>query len=165
MGVGNWKRTFEFPPTHTQKEVSHHRKLRGEGPGPQQPQNPLLKSAELLAIRGSPPPRLGEGPLASFPGAAFLVATGAVGVPSHSVVSDSLQPHRLQPIRLLCPWDSPDKNIEVGCHSILQGIFPTQGSNPGLPHCRQVLYCLSHQEWICYTHRSPMVTGVGRGTQ
>ena len=33
----------------------------------------------------------------------------------------------------------------MGCHFLLQGIFPTQGSNPGIPHCRQTLYCLSHQ--------------------
>ena len=37
------------------------------------------------------------------------------------------------------------KNTGVGCHSLLQGIFLTQGLNPGLPHCRQTLYCLSHQ--------------------
>ena len=42
--------------------------------------------------------------------------------------------------------DSPGKNIGVGCHVLLQGILPTQGSNPGLPHCRQNLYCLSHRE-------------------
>ena len=54
---------------------------------------------------------------------------------SHSVVSDSLWPHGLQPTRLLCPWDSPGKNIGVGCHSLLQGIFLTQGLNLGLPHC------------------------------
>ena len=47
--------------------------------------------------------------------------------------------------RLLCPWDSPGKNTGVGCHALLQGIFPTQGLNPGLPHCRQILYCLSHE--------------------
>ena len=64
---------------------------------------------------------------------------------SRSVVSDSLHPHGLQPTRLLCPWDSSDKNTGVGCHFLLQGIFPTQGSNPGLPHCRQILYYLSHQ--------------------
>ena len=40
---------------------------------------------------------------------------------------------------------SPSKYTEVGCHALLQGIFPTQGSNPGLPHCRQILYHLSHQ--------------------
>ena len=42
---------------------------------------------------------------------------------SHSVVSDSLRPHRLQLSRLLCPWNSPGKNTGVGCHSLLQGIF------------------------------------------
>ena len=41
--------------------------------------------------------------------------------------------------------DSPGKNTGVGCHALLQGIFPTQGSNPGLPHCRRILYHLSHQ--------------------
>ena len=51
-------------------------------------------------------------------------------------------PHRLQPARLLRPWDSPGKNIGVGCHFLLQGIFPTQGSNLGLLHCRQILYWL-----------------------
>ena len=59
---------------------------------------------------------------------------------SCSVVSDSLRPHGLYPARLLCPWDSPGKNTGVGCHSVLQGIFPTQGSNLGLLHCRQILY-------------------------
>ena len=43
------------------------------------------------------------------------------------------------------PWDSLGKNTGVGCHFLLQGIFPTPGSNPGLLHCRQILYCLSHQ--------------------
>ena len=51
-----------------------------------------------------------------------------------SVMSDSLQPHRLYSTRLPCPWDwnSPGKNPGVGCHTLLQGIFPTQGSNPSL---------------------------------
>ena len=53
---------------------------------------------------------------------------------SHSDMSDSFQPHGLQPTRLLCPWDSPGKNIGVGCHSLLQGLFLTQGSNPHLLH-------------------------------
>ena len=43
------------------------------------------------------------------------------------------------------PWNSPGQNTGVGSHSLLQGIFPTQESNPGLLHCRQILYCLSHQ--------------------
>ena len=64
---------------------------------------------------------------------------------SCSVMSNSLQPHGLGPARLLCPWDSSGKNTGVGSHSLLQGIFPTQGSNPGLLDCRQILYHLSHQ--------------------
>ena len=70
---------------------------------------------------------------------------------SHSVVSDTLQPHGLY-----SPWNSPGQNIGVGSLSLLQGIFPTQGSNPGLPHCRQILYQLSHKgksrilEWVAY---------------
>ena len=52
--------------------------------------------------------------------------------------------------------DSPDKNTGVGCHTLLQGIFPTQGLNPGLLHCGQLLHRLSHQgsmrilEWVAY---------------
>ena len=52
-----------------------------------------------------------------------------------SVMSDSLGLYGLQPARFLCPWDSPGKNTGVDCHA-LQGIFPTQGSNPSLLHCR-----------------------------
>ena len=54
------------------------------------------------------------------------------------------------------PWYSPGQNTGVGIISLLQGIFPTQGSNPGLPHCRQILYQLSHKgsprilEWVVY---------------
>ena len=43
---------------------------------------------------------------------------------SHSVVSDSLQPHELWPTKFLCPWNFPGKNTGVGCHFLLQGIFP-----------------------------------------
>ena len=57
----------------------------------------------------------------------------------------TLRPHRLQPTRLLCPWDSPGKSTGEGCHALLQGIFPTQGSNPGLLHCRWAPHHLSHQ--------------------
>ena len=64
---------------------------------------------------------------------------------SCSVMSDSLRPHELQHTRLLCPWNSPGKNTGVGCHSFLQWVFLTQGSNWGLLYCRQILYCLSYQ--------------------
>ena len=52
--------------------------------------------------------------------------------------------------------DSPGKNTRVDCHALLQGIFPTQGLNPSLPHGRQILYHLNHQgslrrvEWVAY---------------
>ena len=69
-----------------------------------------------------------------------------------SVVSDSLRPYGLY-----SPWNSSGQSIEVGSCSFLQGIFPTQGSNPGLPHCRWILYQLSHKrsptilEWVAYS--------------
>ena len=70
---------------------------------------------------------------------------------SRSVMSNSLQPHGLY-----SPWSSPHQNTGVGSRSLLQGTFPIQGSNPGLPHCRQILYQLSHQgrpripKWVAY---------------
>ena len=55
--------------------------------------------------------------------------------------------------RLLCPWGFPGKSTGVGCHYLLQGIFPTQGSNTGLLHCRQMLCPLSQEgnpaSWKC----------------
>ena len=68
------------------------------------------------------------------------------------VVFNSLQPHGLYPARLLCSWNSPDENTGVGIHFLLQGIFLTQGSNPGLPHCRQILSHLSHHRSFYFTH-------------
>ena len=64
---------------------------------------------------------------------------------SCSVMSDSLQANGLLPTKLLCPSSSPGKNTRECCHFLLQGIFLTQGSNPGLRYCRQILYCLSQQ--------------------
>ena len=69
------------------------------------------------------------------------VSQGDVESESHSVVSDSLRPHGLY-----SPWNSPGQNTGVGSRSLLQGIFPTQGSNSDLPHCRRILYQLNHQE-------------------
>ena len=68
-----------------------------------------------------------------------------------SVVSNSLRPHGLY-----SPWNSPGQNTGVGSCSLLQGIFPTQRSNSGLPHCRQILYQLRHKGsprilgWVAY---------------
>ena len=63
---------------------------------------------------------------------------------SHSVMSDSLRPHGLY-----SPWNSPGQNTGVGSLCLLQGIFPTQGSNPGLLHCRWIFYQLSHKGSPC----------------
>ena len=66
-------------------------------------------------------------------------------------MSDSLWPHGLY-----SPWNSPGQNTGVGSCSFLQGIFPIQGLNPGLSHCRQILYQLGHQgsprilKWVAY---------------
>ena len=70
----------------------------------------------------------------------FLQGLPTAHSQSHSVVSDSLRPHGLYN-----PWNSPGQNTGVGSLSLLQEIFPTQGSNPGLPHCRWILYQLSHK--------------------
>ena len=63
-----------------------------------------------------------------------------------------LQPHGLQPTRLLCPWDFPGRNTGVGCHCLLQGTFPTQGWNPGLLHWQADSLPLSRQgssaKWV-----------------
>ena len=59
---------------------------------------------------------------------------------SHSVLSYSLLPHGGH-----SPWNSPGQSTGMGSLSLLQGIFPTQGLNPGLPHCRWTLYPLSHK--------------------
>ena len=71
------------------------------------------------------------------------------------VMSDSLLPHGLQ-----SPWNPPGQNSGVGSLSLLQMMFPTQGSNPGLPPCRWILYQLSHKgsprtlEWVAYPFSS-----------
>ena len=66
----------------------------------------------------------------------------------------------LRPHGLYSPWHSPGQNTGVGSLSLLQGIFSTQGSNSGLPHCRWTLYQLSHKgrlrilEWVAYPFSS-----------
>ena len=70
-------------------------------------------------------------------------------------MSDSLWPHRLYNL-----WNSPGQSTGVGSLSLLQGIFPTQRLNPGLLHCRWILYELSHKgsprilEWVAYPFTS-----------
>ena len=76
---------------------------------------------------------------------------------SRLVVFDSLQPHGLY-----SPWTSPGQNTGAGSFSLLQGIFPTQGLNPGFPHCRWILYQLSHKESIIMSsHKGSHYTVTG----
>ena len=70
---------------------------------------------------------------------------------SRAVMSEFLRPHGLY-----SPWNSPGQNTGVGSLFLLQGIFPTPGSNLGLPYCRRILYQMSHKgsskilEWVAY---------------
>ena len=63
----------------------------------------------------------------------------------HLVMSSSLWLHGLEPSRLPCPWDFPGKNTGVCCRFLLQKIFLTQGSNPGLLYCKRILFHQIHQ--------------------
>ena len=70
-----------------------------------------------------------------------------------SVVSDSLQPHGLWPAGLLCPGDSPGRNTRMGCHALLQGIFPTQGSILNLLHWQADSFPLTTLgSWLSLVH-------------
>ena len=71
---------------------------------------------------------------------------------SHSVMSNCLQLQGLQLLDSSVHGNSPGKNIGVACHDLLQGIFPTQRQNPGLPHCRQILYLLSQMQGMTYPY-------------
>ena len=75
---------------------------------------------------------------------------------SHSIMSNSLQPHGCSLPGSSVHSDSPDKNTGVGGHALLQGIFPTQGSKPGLPHCRQILYQLGENHFSVYIYPLPL---------
>ena len=88
-----------------------------------------------------------EGDLGSVPGLGRPLGEGKDYPLQYSGLENSMD---------YSPWDSPGQNTGVGSLSLLHGIFPTQGSNPGLPHCRQILYHLSHKgnprilEWVAY---------------
>ena len=63
---------------------------------------------------------------------------------------------------ILCSWNSPGKTTGVSSHSLLQGIFLIHGSNLGLLHCRQILYCLSHFRWVNWRYFIIFVAMVNR---
>ena len=101
-------------------------------------QSPLGCHSSLLSPPSSPSGKDWVGLRAS----ALLPPSSSIE--SRSVVSDTLRPRGLY-----SPWNSPGQNTGVGSCSLLQGILPTQGSNPGLPHCRWILYQLSHKGSPC----------------
>ena len=72
----------------------------------------------------------------------FALMASHMQVPSKNGEENSFEKRNIA--RLLCSWNSPGKNTGVSSHSLFQGIFPTQGSNPGLLHCKWIVYCLSH---------------------
>ena len=112
--------------------------LAGHSP-PQLFQQRRHSAQTACAVRQAPPALDGHGP-----GLTWFMHQTACELRC-SVVSYSLWPPGLKHARLFCPWSFPGKNTGVGCHFPHQGIFPTQGLNPDLLHCRQILYCLRHQ--------------------
>ena len=100
----------------------------------------------------------GDGEELSFD--AITLASGSRSAAVLCLVTQSCQtlcnPMDCSPPSSSVHGDSPGKNTGVGCHALLQGIFPTTGLNPGIAHCRQILYHLSHQsnpkilEWVAY---------------
>ena len=93
------------------------------------------KNSQLLGIHFS------STLVAAFP----LKVCSSSGVCVRTVTSNSLRSHGLYSARLLCLWDFPGKNTGVGCHFLLQGIFPTQGLNPCLLHWQLDTLPVSHQ--------------------
>ena len=87
-------------------------------------------------------------------------ASGRLDDEQYGVVMQLRASNSLRPHGVYSPWNSPGKNTGVDSHSLLQGIILIQGSNPGLPHCGQILYQLSHQgsprilEWVAYPFSS-----------
>ena len=94
-----------------------------------------IKQRQICVSRGSP-----------FSNISHACTTSAVCCAVQcSAVSDSFDPMDWSPPGSSVQGDSPGKNTGVGCHALLQGFFPTQGSNPSLPHCRRILSHLNHQ--------------------
>ena len=122
--------------------------LREPQPVPTCPQH-LLPSHALAAVFSIQPPRgPSKGVWRGFlflENSAMCLLAGMTTCESCSVVSDSLRLHGLY-----SPWNSPGQNTGVGSLSLLQGIFPAQGSNWGLLHCRWILYQLSYHDKHAY---------------
>ena len=93
---------------------------------------------------------------------ASVYHTVKVKVKSLSCVGLFATPWTVEPTRLRHPWDFPGKNTGVGCHFLLQGIFTTQGSNPGLLHCRETVWATReadllvtrYHQFLCFYYGS-----------
>ena len=123
---------------------------------------PAMQETLVRSLGWEDPLEKGTAPHSSMPGEVHgqrsLVGYSPWGCSereSCSVVSDSLRPHGLY-----SPWNSPGQNTGVGSLPFLQGIFPIQGSNPDLLHCRWILCQLSHKgspgilEWVAHPFSS-----------
>ena len=158
------------------------------------PHVPRLKEVTSSPQRAQPPPHcwqepqrghmtpvsLSSSPSTMSPTSSFLSASslrlfeGGFGVWGCTPVlccAESLSGVQL----FATPWtsppgssvhgDSPGKNSGVGCHALLQGIFPTQGSNPGLLNCRWILYCLNQQRLLISLLKHQVVLSFPKVTQ
>ena len=125
----------------------HSGDLPDPGIQPVSPVSPALQADSLLLSHLGSPSLYKPKPIYIY-----IYASKSEG---RSAMSDSLRPHGLY-----SAWNSPGQNTGVGRHSLLQGIFPIQVSNPCLLHCRWILYQLSHQgtprilEWVDYPFSS-----------
>ena len=122
-----------------------HSQMSGEEWGGSGGTTPQSKQAGLRANQEKAPNRLRL---------LLLCSPSIWAVLTHSVVSNSLRLRGYSLPGFSVRRDSPGENTGVGCHALLQGLFPTQGLNPGLLHCEWILYHLSHQ-------RSPAPLGLG----
>ena len=105
----------------------------------------------------SPPAALGQGQSSGI-----SMSINSVMLFSCSGDSDSLQPHGLYPTRLLCLWDFPGKNTEVGCHFLFQVIFLVQRLNPYLLHWQVDILPLSYTEKPSYAPQSGLKFSIGK---
>ena len=127
--------------------------LADQLPGHHTPKMPLVASASVLIFSEL---CLGSGIIFHYHLVSRMMNSDTHSYCYHCVelVTQScltLWPHGLESARFLYPWDSSGKNTGVGSYPVFQGIFPTQGSNQGLLHCRQILHCLSHQGSLAIT--------------
>ena len=109
-----------------------------------EPRSPTLQEDSL---RAQPPGKPIVGWVTHVDKRLLLECCAVLCLVAHPV--NFLQPHGRYPASLLCLWGFSRQEYWRGCHALLQGIFPTEGLNPGLPHSRQILYQVSHQgRWI-----------------